>query len=83
MAEKAKADEGGPFKEFVFEEWLRDGLEGIRHEMKQKRVEFNVENFRKHLRNAQKEQLLAVRSLLDSTIECLEKAEEKAKQDKA
>lgn len=79
MAERAKADQGGPFKEFVFEEWLRDGLEGIRQEMKQKRASFDISSFRTHIRNAQKEQLLAVRSLIDSAIESLEKSEKKSK----
>lgn len=79
MAEKAKADQGGPFKEFVFEEWLRDGVEGIRHEFKQKRAHFDVSGFRAHLINAQKERLLAVRSLVDSAIECLEKSAKKDK----
>ncbi len=34
-------------------------------------------DFRRHMRAAQREQLLALRSLLDSTIERLEKAEER------
>ncbi len=79
MAEKAKTDQGGPFKEFVFEEWLRDGVEGIRHKMTSKKAHFNLSDFRTHIRNAKKEQMLAVRSLIDSAIECLEKAEEKDK----
>lgn len=79
MAEKAKADEGGPFKEFVFEEWLRDGIEGVRSKMEEKKAHFDPSNFRKHLRNAQKEQLLAVRSLIDSAIDFLDKMEEKDK----
>jgi hypothetical protein len=77
MPERVKADQGGPFKEFVFEEWLRDGVEGIRHKMEQKKVHFDPSNFRKHVRNAQKEQLLAIRSLIDNAIECIEKDQEK------
>jgi hypothetical protein len=36
-----------------------------------------------HLRNASREQLLALRSLIDSGIDMIEKAEEKDKADKA
>ncbi len=77
MAERTKADQEGPFKEFVFEEWLQDGIEGIRGKMEQKKADFDPSKFRQHLRNAQKEQLLAMRSLIDNAIEYLEKEEEK------
>ena len=77
MAEKSNADAGGPFKEFVFEEWLRDGVEGMRSRMEAKKAHFDPATFRQHIRNAQKEQLLAIRSLIDSAIECVEKSEEK------
>ena len=75
MAEKAKADQEGPFKEFVFEEWLRDGLEGICGGMKRRRERFDTSEFFTHMRNAQKEKLLAFRSLLDSALAVLEKEE--------
>ncbi len=72
----------GPFKEFTFDEWLKDGLAGMRRKMKRKKQAFNIANFRAHMRQAQKEQLLAVRSLIDGAIDCLEtekKAKNKAK----
>jgi len=75
MAEETKADQGGPFKEFVFEEWLRDGIEGIRQKMEEKKARFDPSTFRQHIRNAQQEQLLAHRSLIDHAIEYVEKAE--------
>ncbi len=78
MAEQTRADAGGPFKEFVFEEWLREGLDGLRSKLEQKKARLNKAEFRKHLRNAQKEQLLAIRSLIDSAIECLEEEETKS-----
>jgi len=81
MPEKAKADEGGPFKEFVFEEWLRDGIEGMRQKMEQKKTHFDPSNFRKHIRNAQKEQLLAIRDLIDNAIGYVEKQEEKEEEE--
>jgi hypothetical protein len=77
MPEKTRADEGGPFREFVFEEWLRDGIEGMRQKMEQKKAHFDPSNFRKHMRNAQKEQLLAIRDLIDNAIEHVERQEEK------
>jgi hypothetical protein len=79
MAEKAKTDQEGPFKEFVFEEWLRDGVNGIRGEWERNRPHVDTSEFFAHLRNAHREQLLAVRSLVDSALESLEKAEKKNK----
>jgi hypothetical protein len=78
-----KADNNGPFKEFDFAEWLRDGLKGIQAEMKGKKKEifdFDTSEFRSHLRNASKEQLLAIRSLLDKAIETIEKQESETKE---
>jgi hypothetical protein len=61
-----------PVEEFVFEEWLRDGLKGVRGKfesrMAGKDKTFNTSEFRQHMRNARREQLLAMRSLLDSAI---------------
>jgi hypothetical protein len=79
MAEKAKADQEGPFREFVFEEWLRDGVNGICGEWERNRPHVDTSEFFTHLRNAQREQLLAVRSLVDSALETLEKAGKKNK----
>lgn len=78
MPERARADESGPFKEFVFEEWLRDGIEGMRHKMEQKKASFDPSNCRKHIRDAQKDQLLTIRSMIDKAIEHIEKYEEKS-----
>lgn len=77
MADQKRADAGGPFREFDFEEWLRDGVEGIRGELERTKKSFDISDFRTHIRNAQKEQLLALRSLIDSAIESVEKREEK------
>jgi hypothetical protein len=74
-----KTDDNGPFKEFDFEEWLRDGFKGMRSEFKGRKVQFDTSNFRTHLRNASKEQLLAVRSLIDSAIEFIDKQEATSK----
>jgi hypothetical protein len=70
-----------PVEAFVFEDWLRDGLKGIRESIQgctkgagQRR--FDTSEFRMHMRNARKEQLLAIRSLIDSAIDCLNKKEE-------
>ena len=74
-----------PVEEFVFEDWLRDGLKGFRHKiesrMSGKRKGFDASEFRHHMRNARKEQLLAVRSLIDGAIDWLDKKEEKATQE--
>lgn len=55
---------------FVFEDWLSDGIKGARGRLKRKRRERSA--FRGHMRSACKEVLLAARSVLDKTIECLE-----------
>jgi len=73
MADKGKADQDGPFKEFVFEEWLKDGIDGVRGKMEQRKAHFDPAKFRQHIRAAQKEQLLAIRSLIDSAIEWVDK----------
>ena len=69
------AIDSGPVREFDFEEWLNDGIKGLRGKVQSKTKRFDPSNFRAHMRNAQKEQLLALRSLLDSGIEFLEKEE--------
>ncbi len=64
---------------FVFEDWLRDGLKGMRHEFEARmkcespRQRFDASEFKQHMRNARREHLLAVRSLIDSAIERLDK----------
>ncbi|MBN1219499.1 MAG: hypothetical protein JXM69_11260 [Anaerolineae bacterium] len=70
----------GPVEEFVLTDWLRDGWQGMRHKLETKRARrarhFDASTFRAHMRNARKEHLLAIRSLVDSAIECV-KGEEK------
>ena len=70
-----KADDNGPFKEFVFDEWLREGFKGMCGEMKFKPATFDTSEFETHMRNAAKEQLLAVRSLVESFIDIFEEKE--------
>ncbi len=77
MGERFRADSGGPFKEFVFTEWLREGLDGMCDQWKRGKEQLDPDNFRRHLRHAQKEQLLAMRNMIDAAIERLEKAEAK------
>jgi hypothetical protein len=84
MAEKMYNHE--PVEEFVFEEWLRDGVKGMRDKFESQmtgkgRRRFDASEFRTHMRNARKEQLLAFRSLLDSAIDWLDQKEESAKQE--
>lgn len=61
-------------KEFMFEDWLAEGVKGLRSCPKGKRIlpEESVD----HMRAACKEMLLAIRSLLEVAIE---RAEEKPK----
>jgi len=55
-------------KEFVFEDWLAEGVRGLRSCLRGKRV--LPEECVEHLRAARKEMLLAMRCLLDVAIEC-------------
>ncbi len=61
MAARFRADAGGPFKEFVLTEWLRDCIEESCSKMKQGKEQLEPANVRRHIRTAQKEQLLAMR----------------------
>jgi hypothetical protein len=74
-----------PVEEFVFEDWLRDRIKGVRskveHRMKGEGMDFDTSEFRMHMRMAGKEQLLAMRSLLDNAIDWLDKKEESPKQE--
>ncbi len=71
-----KTDENGPFREFIFEDWLREGIEGVCNRAKHRKARFDTSGFESHMRNACKEQLLAMRSLVDSFIEVVDKQEE-------
>jgi hypothetical protein len=77
MAEKEKEAEEKKVEEFDMEEWLADGIKGLRHTLKSKARRRHVlpEQFKEHTRAARKEMLLAVRSLLDAAIEEEEEAE--------
>jgi hypothetical protein len=66
MAEKKTSAE---VEEFDLEEWLDEGIRGLRRTLKGKRPQILPEQFKEHTRTARKEMLLAVRSLLDAAIE--------------
>jgi hypothetical protein len=64
-------------KEFVFEDWLADGMRAFKAGFRRGRgKEFLPEEFRAHLRASRKEMLLAMRSLIDAAVE---RTEEKPK----
>jgi len=63
-------------KEFDLEDWLDEGIKGLRHTLKGKRPKILPERFKEHTRAARKEMLQAVRSLLDAAIEELEEVSE-------
>lgn len=75
MTNQTKADDNGPFKEFDFESWLRDGFKGCRAKIKRDVKTVRLADVPRHLRNSQKEQLLAVRNFIDKVIERLEEKE--------
>ena len=62
-------------REFVFEDWLAEGIKGFRGCCK-KLSPHLTEEFHQHTQAARREMLLAMRSLIDTAIEC---AEEKPK----
>jgi hypothetical protein len=82
MAGKLK---NGPVEEFILGDWLKEGAEGMRGKMEekrermekrfQKRTRIDTSEFRAHMRQARKEQLLAIRSLVDSALECIKGGE--------
>lgn len=55
-------------KEFVFEDWLAEGLKGIRAKSRAKRKKIIPETFCVHMRASRKEFLLALRSLVDEAV---------------
>jgi hypothetical protein len=63
---------------FVFEDWLADGIKGVRQSLKRKKKR-KPSAVRGHLRSAAKEVLLAWRSLLDGAIDALEAEPESKK----
>ncbi len=68
--------EGVHAKEFDFEDWLAEGVKGLRATCKELRP-FLPEEFRQHTKAARREMLLAMRSLLDAVIECTEEKPKK------
>jgi hypothetical protein len=76
----AKTDEE---KELTWEDHLADAIKAFRKEMKEGRGEMFPAEFRAHRRAAQREMLLAWRSLIDARIEKLEKAEKEKSAAKA
>lgn len=71
----AKTDEE---KELTWEDHLAAAIKAFRKELKESHGEHLPEEFRTHRRAAQREMLLAWRSLLDARIEKLEQAEKPA-----
>jgi hypothetical protein len=71
----------GPVEEFVLTDWVKEGAEGMRVKMEnkrekmeerfQKRTRIDTSEFRAHMRKAREERLLAIRSLVDSALECV------------
>lgn len=62
-------------KEPTWEDHLAAAIKSFREEMKDWRMEVFPEEFRTHRRAAQREMLLAWRSLIDSKISKLDEAE--------
>jgi hypothetical protein len=63
-------------REFVFEDWLAEGIKGFRGSCR-KLSPHLPEEFRQHTQTARREMLLAMRSLLDAAIECTEEKPKK------
>lgn len=63
-------------QEFVFEDWVREGIRGIRRSRKA----LFPEEFHKHIRAATRETLLAYRSLIDAAIARTEETPKKRTQ---
>ena len=69
-------EEGVHAKEFVFEDWLAEGVRGCRASYK-KLSPHLTEEFHQHTKAARREMLLAMRSLLDAAIESTEEKPKK------
>ncbi len=59
--------------EFRFDDWLSEGIHGIKTRRRHVMKSILPQEFGKHVRAARKEMLLAVRSLVDEAIEQTEK----------
>ncbi len=77
MTNRTKADQDGPFKEFVFEGWVRENVKRLCQEIENKRPHLGPSNFRKHVHNAQRERLLAAREFIDNAIDYLDKLDKR------
>ena len=73
-----RADDNGPFKEFTFGSWLRDGLDEMYCQSYGQRFRIDASGFQRHMRNSAREQLLAVRSIIDDFIERIDEAQAEA-----
>ena len=79
----------GPVQEFVFTDWVKEGAEGMRAKMEQKRekmekkfqkrTHLDTSQFRAHMQKAREERLLAVRSLVDSALDYVKGEEAETK----
>ncbi len=77
--EEGKVEEG-KLHEKDWEDHMEAGMKGMRADMKDKMKDFPTKEFRRHMRAARREMLLAFRSLIDKAIE---KTEEKPEEPKA
>ncbi|NLE60530.1 MAG: hypothetical protein GX616_19465 [Planctomycetes bacterium] len=59
-------------KEFVFEDWLAEGIKGLRAKRRERTHKLVPEAFCTHLRASRKEFLLALRSLVDAAVQRVE-----------
>jgi trimethylamine:corrinoid methyltransferase-like protein len=55
-------------KEFVFEDWLAEGIRAMRAKARERKHRVVPEEFCTHMRAARKEFLLAFRSLIDEAV---------------
>jgi hypothetical protein len=67
---KKRPTDNGPFKEFDFGDWFFGDWEPCEEQMRHHNA--HSQNFRNHMRNAIKEQLMAVREVIDGVIEELD-----------
>lgn len=77
----AGADKNGPFKEFTLEGWFEDNFKESWSQFQTFNAGMN--DFQYHLRNSQKEQLLAMRSLIDRAIEQIDIVNQKEQAEKS
>ncbi|MDM8519365.1 hypothetical protein QUF64_04905 [Anaerolineales bacterium HSG6] len=87
--EKSEKEKQSPHAEpFHFDDWIREGMSGFKtvfDETWEKRDQAKVDmsDFKHHVRNIQREQLLAVRSIIDTALDFIDKKEDKKDDKKA